>query len=80
MPCGGPKSLHVHPFNVISFPTLRDCKQPVCIFHLLTIIPFRFSFSHLGFWGGNFFLIAPFSEHCLLVPFHILQYAYYFIG
>ena len=23
-------------------------------------------FSHLGFWGGNFFLIAPFPDHCLL--------------
>ena len=21
------------------------------------------------FWSGNFFLIAPFSDHCLLVPF-----------
>ena len=26
-------------------------------------------FSHLGFWSGNFFLIAPFSDHCLLLPF-----------
>ena len=25
-------------------------------------------FSHLGFWSGNFFLIAPFPDHCLLVP------------
>ena len=26
-------------------------------------------FSHLGFWIGNFFLIAPFPDLCLLVPF-----------
>ena len=23
-------------------------------------------FSHLGFWSGDFFLIAPFPDHCLL--------------
>ena len=28
-----------------------------------------FSFSHLGFWTGDFFLIAPFPDHCLLSPF-----------
>ena len=26
-------------------------------------------FSHLGFWSGNLFLIAPFLDLCLLVPF-----------
>ena len=30
-------------------------------------------FSHLGFWSGNLFLIAPFPDLCLLVPFHILS-------
>ena len=29
-------------------------------------------FSHLGFWSGNFFLIAHFPDHCLLVPFRII--------
>ena len=24
--------------------------------------------SHLGFWSGNLFLIAPFPDLCLLVP------------
>ena len=24
---------------------------------------------HLGFWSGNLFLIAPFPDLCLLVPF-----------
>ena len=27
-------------------------------------------FSHLGFWSGNLFPIAPFPDLCLLVPFH----------
>ena len=26
-------------------------------------------FSCLGFWSGNLFLIAPFPDRCLLVPF-----------
>ena len=26
-------------------------------------------FSHLGFWSGNLYLIAPFPDLCLLVPF-----------
>ena len=25
-----------------------------------------------GFWSGNFFLIASFPDHCLLVPFHVV--------
>ena len=25
-------------------------------------------FSHLGFWSGNLFQIAPFPDLCLLVP------------
>ena len=28
-------------------------------------------FSHLGFWSGKLFLIAPFPDLCLLVPFSI---------
>ena len=27
-------------------------------------------FSHLGFWSGNLFLIAPFPDLCLRVPFY----------
>ena len=30
-------------------------------------------FPHLGFWSGNLFLIAPFPDVCLLVPFVNLQ-------
>ena len=29
-------------------------------------------FSHLGFWSGNLFLIAPFPDLCLLVPFQMM--------
>ena len=32
-----------------------------------------FVFSHLGFWSGNLFLVAPFPGLCLLVPFHAQQ-------
>ena len=28
-------------------------------------------FSHLGFWSGNLFLIAPFPDLCLLVPLYM---------
>ena len=28
-------------------------------------------FSHLGFWSGNLFLIAPFPDLCLLVPLQL---------
>ena len=28
-------------------------------------------FSHLGFWSGNLFLIAPFPDRCLRVPFYV---------
>ena len=29
----------------------------------------QFSFSNPDFRSGNFILIAPFPDHCLLVPF-----------
>ena len=29
-------------------------------------------FSHLGFWSGNLFLIAPFPDLCLLEPFSMV--------
>ena len=31
-------------------------------------------FSHIGFWSGNLFLIAPFPDLCLLVPFSHLGF------
>ena len=30
-------------------------------------------FSRLGFWSGNLFLIAPFPDLCLLVPFYVIE-------
>ena len=30
-------------------------------------------FSHLDFWSENLFLIAPFPDLCLLVPFHCIN-------
>ena len=30
-----------------------------------------FGFSHLGFWSGSLFLIAPFPDLCLLVLSYI---------
>ena len=40
-------------------------------------------FSHLGFWSGNLFLIAPFPDLCLLVSsynHYLLQLALKFEG
>ena len=39
-----------------------------CSFGLRYVSWYLF-FSHLGFWSGNLFLIAPFPDLCLLVPF-----------
>ena len=33
-------------------------------------------FSHLSFWSGSLFLIAPFPDLCLLVPCHVLKLLY----
>ena len=35
-------------------------------------------FSRLGFWSGNLFLISPFPDLCLLVPFptSVTDYSY----
>ena len=40
-------------------------------FFSYTFIPFvsKVAFSHLGFWSGNLFVIAPFPILCLLVHF-----------
>ena len=36
-------------------------------------------FSHLGFWSGNLFLIAPFPDLCLLVPFYLFFHLLIFL-
>ena len=28
------------------------------------------------FWSGDFFLIAPFPDHCLLVPFYLIAISF----
>ena len=43
-----------------------------CSFGLLYVSWYKYLlvslvFSHLGFWSGNLFLIAPFPDLCLLV-------------
>ena len=37
-------------------------------------------FFNLGFWGGNFFLFAPFPYHCLLLPCSVGIFEFHFIG
>ena len=39
------------------------------MFSMYKYLVVNLAFSHLGFWSGNFFLIAPFPDRCLLVPF-----------
>ena len=46
-----------------------------CSFGLLYVSWYKYLivdlvFSHLGFWCGNLFLIAPFPDLCLLVPLY----------
>ena len=48
-----------------------------CSFGLLYVSWYKYLIvylvlSHLGFWSGNLFLIAPFPDLCLLVPFYCL--------
>ena len=40
------------------------------MFHGIKYLIVSLVFSHLGFWSWNLFLIAPFPDLCLLVPFH----------
>ena len=39
------------------------------MFHGIKYLIVILVFSHLGFWSGKLFLIAPFPDLCLLVPF-----------
>ena len=40
------------------------------MFHGIKYLIVSLVFSHLGFRSGNLFLIAPFPDLCLLVPFY----------
>ena len=51
------------------------CKNS-CSFGLRYVLWYKYLivnlvFSHLGFWIGNLFLIAPFPDRCLLVPLYV---------
>ena len=46
--------------------TILSTKTSICLYKCLIV---SLVFSHLGFWSGNLFLIAPFPDLCLLVPF-----------
>ena len=39
------------------------------MFHGIKYLIVSLVFSHIGFSSGNLFLIAPFPDLCLLVPF-----------
>ena len=41
----------------------------------MTVI-LHFAESNLGLWSGSFFLVAPFPDHCLLVPLIITDHCY----
>ena len=43
------------------------------MFHGIKCLIVGLVFSHLGFWSGNLFLIAPFRDLCLLVPFDYIS-------
>ena len=53
---------------------MATCWENSCSFGLRYVSWYKYLivslvFSHLGFWSGNLFLIAPFPDLCLLVPF-----------
>ena len=56
---------------LILFNTLLLIRLTKC-FHGISTWLMVWFFSHPGFWSGNLFLIAPFPDLCLLVPFYNL--------
>ena len=46
------------------------------MFHGISTLLLVWFFPHLGFWSGNLFLIAPFPDLCLLVPFNVCNCTY----
>ena len=54
---------------------MAACWEDGCSFGLRYVSWYKYLivglvFSHLGFWSGNLFLVAPFPGLCLLVPFY----------
>ena len=56
--------------KTICSKVLNSHVQFVCRIHFYKYLIVSLVFSHLGFWSGNLFLIAPFPDLCLLVPFY----------
>ena len=57
-------------------PTVKKqlTRLTICFLSMSTLL------THLGFRSGNFFLIAPFPDHCLLVHFHKIVYCHHPVG
>ena len=53
---------------LVKFGWLSDHLLPIRLTICFLIV--NQVFSHLGFWSGNFFLIAPFPDRCLLLLSH----------
>ena len=56
---------------------MATCWENSCSFGLRYVSWYKYLIvglvcSHLGFWSGNLFLIAPFPDLCLLVPFNAI--------
>ena len=57
-------------------PTYSERKEVYLLIRLTMFSSYKYLiinlvFSHLGFWSGNLFLIAPFPDLCRLVLYHI---------
>ena len=63
--------LHIFSFKVTEWPPIGKIAAHSAyeIFSWYKYLIVSLVFSHLGFWSGNIFLIAPFPDLCLLVPF-----------
>ena len=68
-------------FSLIYSPLLRDlgfrkiaAHSAYDMFSWYKYLIVGLVFSRLGFWSGNLFLIAPFPDLCLLVPFYFICY------
>ena len=61
-------------FKVTEWPSIGKiaAHSAYAMFHGIKYLIVSLVFSHLGFWSGNLFLIAPFPDLCMLVPFNSL--------
>ena len=50
------------------------------MFHGIKYLIVSLVFSHLGFWSGNLFLIAPFPDLCYLYLFRDMKERSFFFG